>query len=225
MVEASQRNLQLGSVEFVVDVNRNPCVDTHQWDWCQCDGCTEERITRERFMPSELREFLKAAKLDPMRPAWVNGTGKKKGDPPRTYRRTLTWYAYGRVMQSTNKTTKVRFADGNSAWVETDPTPEEEQHYRQFSPQLDRTGLIYIRASLFYPRLLDEFESQELNQNTLCPQCRRSGAVCGPLVPSSLLAGWYGLPDLAKALEQPNNKVMVTLCTDCGHVTWTEKHS
>lgn len=192
----------------------------HSMDWCQCEGCTNARVTRSHF-PEMQKKVLQEAGLDPMLPFHSAAIGGRPVQQGHT-RRVSCWFAYGRLIGA-DRTPSMRFDRYNWMWVDTNRrrlnTLIENLDYLQPGPDAD---LLYFVASNSIPWLYSEMGTVRTDYVANgCPVCGGRWRETAYLKPRSRIPGWKGLPDLEKVLRDRKERIYVEICSRCGHMDYS----
>lgn len=204
-------------VEFDEGKSAPLIYEASQRDWCQCDGCTNRRMTRTDFTPVAQREVLRGFGLDytqPLHSAFARNQNRVR---PHCVRTVSCWFLYGRISSGT-ATPRLNFDSEN--WMIIDPDRERLNRLignlnevEPFGP-----GLIYLVTSNCIPRLFGEVCSFRSERGSRCSRCHSEWHKTGYLRHRSLIPSWFGLPDLKRTLLDRKARVLVKFCSHCGMV-------
>lgn len=207
-----QRLYQVGQWTISVDPSE---VQRHyasaQIDWCECDGCTNWRLTRARFMPSELRDFLQSLGLR-LGDSLADTDIRDRGDVPSGFYRKRPYYVVPGEIHSKGHDPASRYGSRCALFI-TDERTEYEERVREHNlPGLARP-LLYLRTSLLLPWLPGEMRSFKSVQSSQCRQCGRTNwLITGRLKRHSRIPAWYEV----ELGERPQDYV-ASFCWECGH--------
>ncbi len=188
-------------------------------DICQCDGCSNARMTRVRFMPRDQYDLLNSLGLNPQIPVhcqWVRSYTKESR---QFTRRMSKWYLYA-SFDRPEPAQKLMFENKGVAWIDDSESTDEIKHRTINWPNLDLEGLVVIRTSNSYPWLYGQVTSLKTSRFATCEECGSGFREIGFLKKNSLIPEWYGLPELRKVLLIGKSRVRVYLCSHCGHLDY-----
>lgn len=186
-------------------------------DWCQCDGCTNKRVTTRHFLPEEVVDLLSIVGVDADHA--FHREGKRRREKKPGWYRTVAYWPISGIL------------DGRDS-VELAPDvflavgPAFSQGYSA-SRILEDTGLdtepnlLFLRIEMLIPWIVDDL--CELRYESHCPPCRKcrySWRWTAYLKRGSRLPEWYGMPEMAAVFRRPKTRVLVSICFDCGDLTF-----
>jgi hypothetical protein len=180
-------------------------------DRCQCDGCTNVRLTRERFAPPELTAFLKSLGL-----RWDLGLGVRSetmpGSEPVEGVEVVqdTFEVLGRL-EGEDPSAPLSFGPsdwvvaGSGAWA-------DKLRCRKVDGLQGESVLLLVSTNLpwLYGEVLDG-RVDYVQDGRPCPKCGRLWHMLGRLTADRRLPGWY-----AVSLDGDLRDYAVSLCTNCG---------
>ena len=188
-------------------------------DWCQCDGCTNTRMTRIRFMAPDQQSLLRSMGLDPQNPARGEGMRQNQPASKKYYRWSYAWYLYASFDRTKPAPKQIFESDG---WIWMDESESEDEKYVRISNHhlLDNEGLVRVRTSNIFPWLYGEVDEFKSERGSGCPECGREWRQVGDLKDDSMIPDWYEKPELRRILLAKKERVRVSLCSHCGHLEY-----
>lgn len=205
---------------IVVDPAKVRRVYSDKWlDWCQCDGCSNWRMVRERFLSQDFLQFMKSLGLalgDHLFQTFSFG-GANLEESGLT-RRKLYYIIPGQVLRGGTYPVR-RFGASCYVSVAESLTAHENRSRQDHLADLSEHTLS-IRVSAVVPWLFDEvryFKSVQVADH--CADCGQCWREIGRLKKTSRIPGWYGV-DLG---PRPHDYEVV-LCWHCGRPEFRFAH-
>lgn len=215
------RELVLQGVSVHVDENRTLALNANNdlYNWCQCDGCTNTRITRYRFGPTVQHAFVESLGLDPQKP-FHSFEVKARRLALGYYRVESLWLLSGRI-EGPARTPAVPWDALTSFWIQSErPTGLTIERRLEENNLADAGDLLFLVLSNTIPFLFDEVcEFRYNRRSTTCSCCGGDWVDTGFLKRGSRIPDWYGLPELRAALLA-KHRVFIAVCLDCGHLSY-----
>jgi hypothetical protein len=188
-------------------------------DWCQCDNCTNARMTRRIATPPKQSEILAQMSLSPLIP-YESSTAEKEGNEPEGWvRRVSIWFLYGEL-PGADVTTPIEVSPNNRMWIETRRDRVDLQLQNLTKDALDDPGLIYVAASNCVPWLYTEVEGDFTAENSPCPECHLRYRMSAELKQDSRLPLWMGVALPFEIASEEGQNVCVLICEQCGHLEY-----
>ena len=188
-------------------------------DWCQCDGCTNIRMTRKDAIPETQKKILESVGLDFHYPARSAIAKRVSAEQPGMHRVISVWIAIGRSIDF-EKTPVMSMDRFNWMWIESRrESLLEIDGFADMPSQPD--GVIYIISSNSVPWLYGEvcsFRSDKVSNQ--CPDCRSFWRQTGYLTRKSRIPEWMNMAELKEALRDANHRVYVEFCAECGRMEY-----
>jgi hypothetical protein len=212
------KRVEFGGVVVEVDEKRTSSLYEDRYDGCQCDGCTNARVTRVDATPPRQVEIITALGLDYQNPYLSASERRPHHRRPGYSRRNSCWVAYGTIIGA-ESTPQVSFDRWNWIWTDSSRSRAGLAVENLVHMKLDSAGLIYIVASNSIPRLYLEvcgFRSERGVQ--ACPRCNSHWRETGYLKRTSRIPDWYGVPELRGVLRNGKQRVYVEFCSECGRM-------
>lgn len=206
---------KFGDLEIEVDQTRTAEIYRRRIDWCQCDYCTNAKITQKRFTPAAQVEWLNSLGLDPWRPCLR--ANRNWDRPHRRHALDIScWYVYGRIV-SRNPFPKIYLDQRNWIWADTN-----KRKIQVWSSELDDLegdpDLLYLFAFNVRPWLHGEVCEFRQGFGPSCEKCGNDFWVTGYLKHQSMIPEWHQRPDLRRVLLERKQRVFVAYCFRCGHM-------
>lgn len=187
-------------------------------DWCQCDRCTNKRVATRHFLPEEVVDLLSIIGIDADHA--FHREGKRRREDKLGWYRTVAYWPICGILDGGRDS--VELAPG--ILLAVGPTFSQADSAPRI---LEDTGLdtesnlLFLKIEMLIPWIVDDL--CELRYENHCPPCRK----CGPswrwtayLKRGSRLPEWYGMPEMAAAFRRPKTRVLVSICLDCGDLTF-----
>jgi hypothetical protein len=200
--------VSIAGFELDVDIDRTVELYGRVLEWCQCDECEHDRISRSRYAPVRQVEILLAMGADPMRACLLADGSRRRTDPPFHFPFTSCWYVFGKIV---GLNTRVQLDPSNWLWasLERDVPVSYDSTLADLEPP--NPDLFYVFARNSLPSVFRQVTSFTRPADEPCPYCGRASRMAGYLRRQSLVPTWENSAEMQRALEDPANRVYVSL--------------
>lgn len=202
-------------IDLEIDVAKTKALYTGHWDVCQCDFCTNSKLTAHRFVPVRQVELLEAWGANPWDPVLSAPGSRRSNFPLHFVRRISCWLIHGRIIGA-DRTPSLKLDRWNSVWAAA--SPDAVPAWNSRLEELDDSPFFYLIASNALPWLQDEVGSFRREFAAPCSVCGSRWRETGYLKRNSLIPEWYGAPELREALRSSKKRVLIEFCRGCGRM-------
>lgn len=212
--------IEIYGLTFLLDRERTTAIlEANDWrDWCQCDGCTNSRVTNRHFLPLEVVEKLERVGIDAHHPFHREG---KRGSPKDAGKiwSVAYWPIIGKVL---GETRRVELSPDLILRIEGSFTTSYSARLILEDTSIDREeNLLFLKVEFAIPWIVDELcELRYESHRPPCPSCSHTWRWTAYLKRNSRVPAWYERPEMEAAFRRPKTRVLVEICLDCGALTY-----